>query len=253
VDAPLSPWPSSPGPVELTAGEVHVWCAALARPAEEVAELASLLSPDEQERAARYRVTTAREQFGVSRALLRVLLGRYLDRDPSRLEFRPGPQGKPALAGPAPLSFNVSHSYGVALFAVRAGGEVGVDLEQVRPFENDLGLAERFFCAAEAAALRALGDERRAAFFHVWTRKEAYLKASGLGLAGGLERVEVSVPPDDPPRVLRIDGVADAARRWSLRALSPLPGYVGALAVEGHDYRLRCWRLDDILSGPARR
>jgi 4'-phosphopantetheinyl transferase len=148
------------------------------------------------------------------------------------------------LAGAAPLSFNVSHSFGVALIAVRTGGEVGVDVERVRPFENDLGLAERFFCAAESVALRALGEGRREAFFHVWTRKEAYLKAGGLGLSGGLERVEVSVPPDDPPRVLRIDGSEEAARRWSLRALLPLPGYVGALAMEGHDYPLRCWRLE---------
>jgi 4'-phosphopantetheinyl transferase len=230
--------------VGLAAGEVHVWCAALRRPAAEVAALASVLSGDERERAARYRVSRAREEYQVSRALLRVLLGRYLGDDPSSLEFRPGPQGKPALAGGAPLCFNVSHSCGVALIAVRAGGEVGVDLEQVRPFENDLGLAERFFCAAESAALRALGEGRREAFFHVWTRKEAYLKAGGLGLSGGLERVEVSVPPDDPPRVLRIDGDESAARRWSLRALLPLPGYVGALALEGHDYRLRCWRLE---------
>jgi 4'-phosphopantetheinyl transferase len=251
VDTPSSPWPAPPGPVELAAGEVHVWCAALGRPPEEIAELAALLSPEERERAARYRAPRAREEFQASRALLRVLLGRYLGRDPSRLELRPGPQGKPALAGDAPLSFNVSHSFGVALIAVRAGGEVGVDLEQVRPFENDLGLAERFFCAAEAAALQALGEGRREAFFHVWTRKEAYLKAGGLGLSGGLERVEVSVPPDDPPRVLRIDGAEGPARCWSLRALAPLPGYVGALAVEGHDYRLRCWQLD-VLPGPAK-
>jgi 4'-phosphopantetheinyl transferase len=252
VDAP-PPWPTPSGPVELAAVEVHVWCAHLDRPPEEIAALASVLSADERERAARYRVARARDEFQVTRALLRVLLGHYLQRDPSGLEFRPGPQGKPRLAGAAPLSFNVSHSSGVALFAVRAGGEVGVDVEQVRPFENDLGLAERFFCAAESAALRALEEGRREAFFHVWTRKEAYLKAGGLGLSGGLERVEVSVPPDDPPRVVRIDGDEAAARRWSLRALLPLPGYVGALALEGHDYRLRCWRLDDILPRPASR
>ena len=253
MDEPLSPWPSPPGPVELAAGEVHVWCAALDRPPEQIAALAAVLSPDEREQVARYRLTAVSEQYRVSRALLRVLLGRYLDCDPSRLELRQGPQGKPALAGPAPLSFNVSHSFGVALFAVRAGGEVGVDLERVRPFQNDLGLAERFFSAAEAAALRALGEDRREAFFHVWTRKEAYLKANGLGVTGGMERVEVSVPPDDPPRVLRIDGDESRAQRWALRALLPLPGYVGALALEGHDYRLSCWRLDDILSSPARR
>ena len=253
MDTPASPWPAPPGPVELAAGEVHVWCAALGRPPEEIAELVALLSADERARAARYRAPRAREEFQASRALLRVLLGRYLGRDPSRLEFRQGPQGKPALAGGARLSFNVSHSFGAALFAISAGGEVGVDLEQVRPFENDLGLAERFFCAGEWEALRALGEGRREAFFHVWTRKEAYLKAGGLGLSGGLERVEVSVPPDDPPRVLRIDGAEAPAQRWSLRALLPLPGYVGALALEGHNYRLRCWCLGDSLSGPARR
>jgi 4'-phosphopantetheinyl transferase len=228
--------------VTLADGEVHVWCASLEHPPADAAELAGTLCDEEHARAARYLSPSARSQFLVGRGLLRTLLGRYLGCDSSRVAFRLGPQGKPALAGNSALHFNVSHSYGLALFAVTRHGPVGVDVERVRPFDNDLDLAERFFCPPEARALRALApDQRREAFFHVWTRKEAYLKASGTGLSGGLERVEVSVAPGEPARVVRIDGDEGCAARWSLEALAPAPGYLGALALAGHGHRLCCW------------
>jgi 4'-phosphopantetheinyl transferase len=226
----------------LADGEVHVWCASLEHPPAGAAELAGILSDEERARAARYLSPSAHNQFVVGRGLLRTLLGRYLGRDPCRVAFRLGPQGKPALAGSDALHFNVSHSHGLALFAVTRHGPVGVDVERVRPFPNDLDLAERFFCPPEARALRALAPEaRREAFFHVWTRKEAYLKASGTGLAGGLERVEVSVAPGEPARVLRVEGDEGPARGWSLEALTPAPDYIGALALVGHGHRLCCW------------
>jgi 4'-phosphopantetheinyl transferase len=234
---PLAPAPDAPGP-----GEVHVWCSSLERPPEEVSRLLALLSEEERERAGRFRVSRARDEYVVARGLLRTLLGRCLSCDPRQITFRHGPQGKPRLPDPVPLHFNLSHSGGYALFAVSTCGEVGVDLERVRPFTNMLELAERFFCPSEAAALRAHPEgSRHDAFLHVWTRKEAFIKACGTGLAHGLERFEVSVPPDEPARVLRIDGTEAAARGWSLRELTPVPGYIGALAREGNDYRLLCW------------
>jgi 4'-phosphopantetheinyl transferase len=237
-----SPWTVAPALNAPAPGEVHVWCSSLERPPEEVSRLLALLSNDERERAARFRVAGARDEYVVARGLLRTLLGRCLSCDPRQITFRHGPQGKPKLPEPVPLDFNVSHSGGYALFAVSTCGEVGVDIERVRPFANALDLADRFFCPSEAAALRAHPEEsRRDAFLHVWTRKEAFIKACGTGLAHGLERFEVSVPPDEPARVLRIDGTEGPARGWSLRALAPVPGYVGALAREGNDYRLRCW------------
>ena len=237
-----SSWPLAPAPVAPAPGEVHVWCSSLARPPAEVARLLALLSEDERQRAGRFRAPRARDEYVVARGLLRTLLGLCLSCDPRQIAFRHGPQGKPQLPDPIPLHFNVSHSRGYALFAVSACGAVGVDLEGLRPFANELDLAERFFCPAEAAALRAHPEEsRREAFVHVWTRKEAFIKACGTGLAHGLERFEVSVPPDEPARVLRIEGAEGPARGWSLRALTPVPGYIGALAREGHDYRLLCW------------
>ncbi len=102
----------------------------------------------------------------------------------------------------------------------------------MRPFSDEMGLADRFFTASEAAALRVLDAAGRLeTFFRLWTRKEAYLKAHGLGLSYGLERVEVSHAAHDPAHIVHIDGDREAAARWSLRTLAPAPGYVGALAL----------------------
>jgi 4'-phosphopantetheinyl transferase len=234
-------WPPPPPAWPLAKGEVHVWFADLDLPAQRRAVLARLLSADERQRADRYSPVPAREQFVAARGLLRVLLGAYLHVPPAEVVFAAGPQGKPTLAG-APLHFNVSHSRGGALIAVTTVAEVGVDLERLRPYPNYRDMAERFFHPGEAAALVALpAAQAEQAFFHVWTRKEAFLKATGLGIAGGLERVQISVPPDEPARVLDIDGASAPAARWSLTTLLPREGYVGALALEARNYQLKCW------------
>jgi 4'-phosphopantetheinyl transferase len=237
-------WPPAPLPWKLADGEVHVWSASLAQPAHEVEALLQALSAEEQARAARYLARTARAEFIAARALLRALLAGYLSVPPAVLVFTHGPAGKPLLARPegSGLHFNVSHSHGLALFAFGVGLEVGVDVEALRPQEGHRDLARRFFSAAEAEALCALPPgQSEEAFFNAWTRKEAFLKATGLGLGYGSERVEVSLLPGEPARLLRIDGREEPAARWSLRELAPAAGYVGALAVAGHGYSLRCW------------
>ncbi|HVS38179.1 MAG TPA: 4'-phosphopantetheinyl transferase superfamily protein [Gemmataceae bacterium] len=247
MTATLLDWPTVPAGFKPAPGEVHVWAAALDRPADEVAELSRRLSDEERERAGRFRHAASRDEFIIARALVRRLLGDCLGVCPRSVRFSQTARGKPRLAAePAPLSFNVSHSHGMALFALTSRCEVGVDVERVRPFSDEMGLADRFFTPTEAAALRALDAAGRLeTFFRLWTRKEAYLKAHGLGLSYGLERVEVSHAADDPARIVHIDGDREAAARWSLRTLAPAPGYVGALALRAHDYRLFCWRWHD--------
>ena len=239
-------WPTAPATFDLGADEVHTWCASLRQSPRQVDHFLRTLSDDERDRAGRIRHAPARHEFIVVRGLLRTILADYLAVDTRRLAFCCGPTGKPALVEPAaalPLYFNVSHSHELTLIAVTRRGEVGVDVERLRPFANDLDLAERFFSPREAMTLRALPPERRIeAFFHAWTRKEAFLKASAHGLTYGLDRVEVTLLHDDPARFLRIDGEERAARRWSLHHLTPAAGYVGALAMHRHDYRLVCWR-----------
>jgi 4'-phosphopantetheinyl transferase len=218
--------------------EVHLWTVPLARTDEELARLRELLSDEEYARACCYKPRQARDQFITARAFLRLILGGYLSLDPARVRFRTSNTGKPLLDGGGPF-FNVSHSGDVGLIAVTRWGEVGVDVERIKPISTYLDMADRYFTPGEVAALRRLPPgAREQAFFHIWTRKEAFLKATGLGLSHGLERFEVSVPPDDPPRILHIDGDPGQGRRWCMRSFDPAPGYVGALAVETHDLRL---------------
>jgi 4'-phosphopantetheinyl transferase len=233
--------------LSLGPDEVHVWSTVLDRPAGEAAALEALLSPDECERVARIHCQRTRSEFAVGRGVLRRLLASYLQVDPAVLRFAVGPAGKPELRQPSGtgLQFNLSHSHGVALYALTFHDPVGVDVEQVRPMSNYLGLAERYFSPREVGVLRSLAEHQRVgAFFHAWTRKEAYLKARGVGLSYGLERVEVTLGPAEPVRLLCLGGDEQSARSWSLRHLEPAPGFVGAVAVEREDtFRLvqRAW------------
>jgi 4'-phosphopantetheinyl transferase len=161
------------------------------------------------------------------------------------LRFGYNPYGKPALVGEEGekgLRFNVSHSHGLALYAITRGREIGVDLERIRPFPDLIGLAERFFSPKEVAALRTLpAPMQTEAFLTCWTRKEAYIKAKGEGLSLPLSQFEVSLAPGEPSALLRTQWDALEASRWSLHALTPGPGYVAALAVECNHRRMTCW------------
>jgi 4'-phosphopantetheinyl transferase len=218
--------------------EVHVWRVPLDCGPDVPAQLRSLLSADELERAARFHFDRDRNRFTVGRAKLRLLLAGYLGLDAANLNFHYGPAGKPELPPPGP-PFSVSHSAGLMLIAVGGPGRLGVDIEEIRPRTQSDSLAG-FFAPAEEAAIRALPlDLRERAFFACWTRKEAWLKGLGDGLSFGLERFEVSVHPDLPASLLQVADHPEEVSRWELRSLDPAPGYAGALAVEGHGWGLR--------------
>jgi medium-chain acyl-[acyl-carrier-protein] hydrolase len=233
----------------LGADEVHVWRVPLDCGPDAVARLLESLADDERERADRFHFDKDRRHFIAGRGCLRAVLGRYLGEAPGRLSFTYNFYGKPTLASATDLRFNLTHSHGLALVAVTRGREVGVDVEYVR---RDLAgelLAERFFSPREAAALRALPEpQRREAFFRCWTRKEAYIKARGAGLSLPLDRFDVTLRPDEPAMLLATHDEPDEARRWTLRALTPGEGYVGALAAEGDSWRLWCghWPADEM-------
>jgi 4'-phosphopantetheinyl transferase len=225
----------------LLRDEVHVWRVNLAiSPAEESRSL-PVLSADERERAGRFIPPAARLQFVAARSALRDILGRYLVLPAETIAFCVDPLGKPSLAnaGRRPPYFNLSHSRELALVAVTRCGAIGVDVESVREMVTREQLAERFFHPHEIATLQRLpAGERAASFFNAWTRKEAFLKATGKGIGFGIDRVEVTLAPGEPPRVLSIDGDPGAAAKWSLAAFQPAPDYVGAVALEGRWRRL---------------
>lgn len=226
----------------LAEDEIHVWHAELDQPEATLRRLDEVLSPDERTRARRFCLERVRTRFIAGRGLLRTILGRYVGRAPESLRFIYAERGKPALSPVerADLRFNVSHSDGLGLFAVARGREVGVDVEQVRPLPRSERIAERFFSLPETTALKQIPAERRLeAFFTCWTRKEAYIKALGDGLAHRLDQFAVSIDPGEPARLSAAgDGDGQEIARWSLQAVPSRPGYVAALAGRGHGWRL---------------
>lgn len=239
-------WKTPPELLSLSDRDVHVWKAPLDLATVHVQGLAEALSEDERARARRFVFERDRRRFTVGRGVLRALLGRYLGASPSTLKFRYSPHGKPAVAigfGGDALRFTAAHSHETALYGVTLGREIGIDLEYIRPDLASDHVAERFFSRQEVAALRALSPASRLeAFFNCWTRKEAYIKARGEGLSLPLDRFEVSLAPGEPAALVSTPDDPPEASRWSLRELFPGPGYVGAVAVEGHDWRLQCWQ-----------
>jgi 4'-phosphopantetheinyl transferase len=221
--------------------EVHLWAVDLDCSPERSSALLDCLSSDERARAERFRFDRDRRRYVAARAALRRVLGDTVGVSPSQIAFSCGPYGKPALASPARvgIEFNVSHCEGLALIAVAAERRVGVDLERVVAGASRQPIAERFFSPTEIAALRALPvASQDEAFFACWTRKEAYIKARGEGLSIPLDAFSVSLAPGEPAALLEGPGGRDGIRTWSLRSLTPAPGFIAAVAVEGEDWRL---------------
>src|SRR5262245_10084842 len=241
-------WHSPPATVGLPADATHLWRASLDLPQETTDALCNLLPADEQARAERFLLDKHRRRFIVARSVLRNILAHYLGADAAKVAFDFGPQGKPCLARDSerpPLHFNVSHSSELAVFAFSRDQELGIDVECIRPLAHAEQLAERFFSPRESALLKSLApDERTLAFLNGWTRKEAFLKATGKGIAFGLERVEVTVHPEAPARIVSLDGDEAAAAAWSLSSLTPSPGYIAALAMARHGSELTCWNWE---------
>jgi 4'-phosphopantetheinyl transferase len=194
-----------------------------------------VLSPEELARAARFHREVHRSAFLTTHTALREVLGAALGRDPARLSFAAGPHGKPELvlpAGDPALHFNLSDTEGLGLLAVSCEGPLGVDVERHREDRSLLDVAERFFSPAELCALRAVDAEGRLQAFHrIWTRKEAFLKALGLGLARELDSFDVSHEPGAAARLVATRPDPAEAARWRLLDLDVGPDHSAALAV----------------------
>jgi 4'-phosphopantetheinyl transferase len=230
----------------LREGEVLVWTAGLDSVIEiRLRQLAGLLSPEENQRALRFRFERDRNRFIVGRGILREILGTYLEVDPEKIHFNYGPQGKPYLKGPdgqtaGSLCFNLSHSSDWAIYALGLG-ELGVDLEFVRPIPEMQTLVDQYFSSAERKAFASIPpDLKLKAFYHCWTRKEAYVKACGGGLLIPLDQFDVSFDPDSSARLLRVQGTPGDQLPWSLHSFDLSTEVVAALVCPRDDAPSLC-------------
>ena len=213
--------------------EIHVWVAELDQLSYQVQQLEETLSLEERSRADRFRLENDRNRFIVGHGILRRILGRYLGIEPHLLKFFRGAHGKPYLQNDSSsrlIHFNISHSGAIGLFVFTRNREIGVDVEKVRPIADLDRIVRSFFSERENTAFHMLPESQKTkAFYMCWVRKEAFIKAIGMGLYLPLDTFEVSVAPDDPARLLSISG--EAAFRWTIYDIKPASGYVSAIAV----------------------
>jgi 4'-phosphopantetheinyl transferase len=210
---------------------VAVWSASLQQPEAVALSLSEFLSPDEQERADRFRFEHLRVRFRTGRGILRSILGSCLSVPPQSLQFAYTEQGKPFLPGNE-IYFNLSHTGDQFLCGISTGAPLGVDVEGRRRIPDLESIAARFFSPEELQSLLQWeGEERVRGFYRCWTRKEAFLKATGEGLSRGLHTFQVTLSPDEPASLLQVDGSVEEARQWTLFSLEPAEGFTGAVAI----------------------
>ncbi len=223
--------------------ELHIWHFPLHKQDQTIVKLQNLLNHDEREKAQRFSTMLLQCRFIVGRASLRLILGRYLNEEPSELKFEYGEFGKPALKNKndlCSLHFNMANSHDLGTIAVTNGRHVGIDVEQVRTIEDMDIIALKSFSPFERSVYSTIDPkDRTTAFLRCWTRKEAYLKATGRGLSLPLDQFDVSLAPGEEARLLRVEHDPDEVTRWTLSDVNYGSDYIGTVAVEGQCSPLR--------------
>jgi 4'-phosphopantetheinyl transferase len=249
VHTPIDKWGLAPVNNELGEGDAHVWRASLDQPADMIAKFAPFLSHDEYQRAERFHRPSDRRRFIAGRGILRKIISAYLALAPDEAQFTYNEYGKPFILtdqNRGELSFNLSHSNGMALYAVTRRRRVGVDVEYMRDDFATLEVAERFFSKHEFEALKAVAsDQRTKAFFNCWSRKESYIKAIGMGVSYPLDGFTVSMASNVAPALLKVDADAAEAARWKMYELDVAEGYAAALIVENPPVSVRRFQWNE--------
>lgn len=229
----------------LASNEVQLWRVDLAAIRHEEVRWRELLSDDEIARAERFHFPTDRQNFAAGRAWLRMILAGYLCTDPKTLIFAYAKNEKPYLAPPFDrhaVDFNLAHSGGIALYAFARNRHLGVDIEHRKRDFDFAAIARRFFSEHEQKEFsQAPADEKLGAFFRCWTRKEAYIKATGEGLSLPLSQFDVSIAEDCEDALVATRPDPIEATRWRLSNVPAGKDYVAAVCARGRDWILKSW------------
>jgi 4'-phosphopantetheinyl transferase len=247
---PILQWPLGPETPCLEPGRIHLWAAAINEFRDRAQNLERVLSPAERLRAEKFKFVGNRGRFVIRRGLLRLILGRYLKKPPAEIEFQFGAYGKPEVRRGSGmcLFYDASDSDDIAVWAITPACPVGVDVEHIREIPDMQKIARRYFHPRETETLMALAtDSRPQAFYACWTRKEAFLKATGEGIAENLARVQVTLAPREPSAIVSLSGDPRGHKEWRLQEFSPCLGYVGCVADRRPVLALCQWRVNSKL------
>lgn len=234
-------WQPADHHTPLGDADVDVWRIVAQNDVGAIAIAHPAFTESERARARRYRFDRDRIAFLRGRLALRGILAGTIGCEPAEVRFLEGAGDKPTLPAEYRCFFSFSRSSGQALCAVTRVGPVGIDIEAERPLSGLEDLARDVLAPRELDELWALpSDERQAAFFRVWTRKEAYLKGIGVGLTGDLESFRTPLRASEPAAILDSGGRPND--RWHLHAFAPAPGYHAALSIDAPAAELRFWQ-----------
>ena len=234
-------WPASPS--DLESAGLHVLRVSLAAERAPAGTVWDTLTPDELARSERYVVEPPRRRFRLCRRALRQVLGWSLNVDPASLRFETERNGKPVLQGHPDCYFNVSHTGDWGVIAVSRSRHLGVDIEAIDPRHNHEGLARRFFSDHEQRQLQELPEElRQAAFYRLWTSKEAYMKSLGLGLLLPLGSFWMQADPREPPCLIGGD-VREGP--WLASGFHVADDVPGVVMWDGGPVSVQLWDLPD--------
>ncbi|WP_325535094.1 4'-phosphopantetheinyl transferase family protein [Sporomusa sp.] len=221
-------------PMVLANGHIHLWwvCTQTFSSSARVKELGHLLSAEETSRMSRFYFQQDRLRFAVAHGILRILAGRYLNIPPGLVRFRQQPNGKPELAGVAgaSFSFNLAHSHQLVVLAFSRFPCIGVDVEFIRPMPDCQQIVDTYFHDRERAMIQCSPlSYKEKAFFDCWTRKEAFVKATGEGLSRPLNSFFTATDSEPETGMFSVGGTGDGTADWKLLPFMPAPGYAGAV------------------------
>ena len=225
----------------LYSGGVDIWHAEFESNRDKISEIDDLLSPDEFERGSRFRFEKDRLNYVFARGLLRLIAGQYLERAPGQIEFSYGEQGKPKIDD-ADFSFNLSHSNDMVVYAISRFETVGIDIEWTGRKVETEEVARQFFSKREFESLTELSPlEQNHAFFNIWTRKEALIKAIGQGLSFPLDQFEVS--HGEEAELVKTYWNPEEIDQWSIKSFELREDYATALAIRGRATNYRIFKF----------
>jgi len=235
-------WQTPPSTLPpLKPSTIHLWLANLDT---FICPTISVLSPDETSRAQRFKFTLHQNRFTTARTLLRHILAQYLQQTPQSLQFAYTNHGKPYLPH-ASIYFNLSHTNQWALYAVGLEEKLGVDIEHITADRAHQDIATRFFSDYENQLLKKIpAPERQAAFFKIWTCKEAFIKAIGEGLSFPLKNFDISINKD-ATQLISINQDEKEAKKWSCITFTPITEYIATLTVQAPIKKLKFWSMEE--------
>lgn len=216
----------------LSDNQVNIYIVPLDKSPFSLEYLSSILSEDERKRSDRYKFLSDKNKFIICRGMLRVILSKYLDIPPDLIKFDYTDKGKPFIKD-TNLSFNLSHSQQLAVYAISVNEFLGIDLEYLGKNTDFEAIAKRFFTSREYEFIKGLNErDKKEVFLRLWTRKEAYLKAIAQGIANGLDQVEFDLKLN----IMRINGSEKLGKDWFIYEFYPEKDYISTLVIKCRSY-----------------